>query len=804
MIRNYFKTAVRNLLRHRFFSAINIFGLALAMSICMGIIMLVADQMQYDRYNTKKDVIYRITSIITDKDLQPRAGATINSTTPMILGEELKKYSNIEHVVQFKRGFGNGWIEFDNQDVNIPLAGYFADAGALEMFEFELQYGDAAAALRDPYSVVLTRKAADKLFSDENPVGQTIRVGDKGTYTVTGVLKETENKTHIAFEALASMASLVSLDRQGLADGRFDKWNDFWSSWTYVQVKPGVQREDLQRDLNKVFDQHIATFTHPDDPKMRLQTNALTEITPGPLFNNPIGPSLPWFLVYILGGLAGVIMITSCFNFTNLSIARSLTRAREIGVRKVNGASRTQIFFQFISEAVVVAFCALILSFGFLMAVKPLILRLTFARVFRWDLASNFEVYGVFVAFTLLVGLLAGLFPAVVLSGFKPVKVLKNLSTMRLFTRMGLRKTLLVSQFTLALVFILSVSVLYRQLDLFLNASHGFDMEQQLRIKLSKTAHVPLKNELLKHSNIQSVSVVSHLPASGTQWGDGMKKEMSDAEWTFIDNFIVDEDYAKNLGLSLAAGKFFDGSSKDFIVVNEATVKALHYATNLDAIGTTVILHQDSTKRTIVGVLKDYNHQPLLAKIKPLALLYDSARFSTAQVKYSGSYEEAIASVNEAWNKVNPGLKADIKEMKADVMIFYDTVFGDAVKVLGFIAFLAIFISCLGLLGMATYATESRVKEVSVRKVLGISNGALIYLLSKGFLVILAIAIVIGVPAAYFINTLWLELIAYHVTVDLPVIAFGISMLLVFSVITIGSQTWRATFVNPVDNLKND
>ncbi|HZY77939.1 MAG TPA: ABC transporter permease, partial [Cyclobacteriaceae bacterium] len=536
MIRNYFKTAVRNLIRHRFFSAINIFGLAMAMSICMGIIMLVADQMQYDRYNTRKDLVYRVNTIRADYE---EKGGTINSTSNMNLRPELEKHSGIDHVVRFKRGFGNGWMEFEDRDVNIPIAGYFADPGALQMFEYELQYGDAKTALDLPFSVVLTREAADKLFSDENPLGKTLKVGNLGVYTVTGVLKKTEHKTHIAFEALASMESLVSLDKQKLANGRFDDWTDFWSGWTYIQLKPGVDRNDVHVYLEKIYNEHIAPVTKEGVFKMRYQLQNLAEMTPSAFVNNPIGPSLPWILIYILGGLAGVIMITSCFNFTNLSIARSLTRAKEIGVRKVNGASRTQIFSQFISESLIVSMCALVLSMALLMLVKPLILQLTFARVFRWDLASNFEVYAVFVVFAVVVGLLAGMFPAIVLSGFQPVKVLKSLSTMRLFSKMGLRKALLVSQFTLALIFILSVTVLYSQLDLFLDKDHGFDMEHQISLRLNKAAPRPLKTELLKHSNIVSVTAVSHLPAAGSTYGDSFKKDLSDKEWTSVNYFWV-------------------------------------------------------------------------------------------------------------------------------------------------------------------------------------------------------------------------------------------------------------------------
>jgi putative ABC transport system permease protein len=806
MIRNYFKTAVRNLLRHRFFSAINIFGLAMSMSICMGIIMLVADQLQYDRYNTKKDLVYRVNSIRANFRENP--GAIVNSTTPMTLKAELEKYAGIEHVVRFKRGFGNGWMELEEQNVNIPLAGYFADPGALQMFEYGLQYGDVSTALNEPYTVVLTREAADKLFSEENPLGKTIKVGDLGLYTVTGVLRKTENKSHVAFEALASMGSLMSLDAQGKVDARDENWKDFWSTWTYIQIKPGAGITDVQGYLDKVYDERVAPLINEEFQGMRMQMQSLTEMTPGPFVNNPIGPSLPWILVYILSGLAGIIMITSCFNFTNLSIARSLTRAREIGVRKVNGASRTQIFGQFLSEAIVVSLCALVISLALLMLVKPMILQLSFARVFRWDLASNVEVYAVFFTFAVFVGLLAGAFPALVLSKFEPVKVLKSLTNMRLFSKMGLRKALLISQFTLSLIFILSVTVLYNQLHLLLNKDQGFDMKQQIRLTLNTAPAGPLKTELMKHNNIVSVAAASHILAAGQTWGDSFKKDMSDKEWTNVDYYIVDEDYADNLKLTMVAGKFFQAangeSNKNMLVLNETAVKALHFSSPLEAVGTQLYYHRDSVARTIVGVVRDYNHQALLNKIEPLVLMYEPESWEVLQIKYAGTYDDALKTVTQAYNLTNPGLKVDAKDLEGEVMLLYNTIFGDAVQILGFIAFLAIVISCLGLLGMATYATETRLKEVSIRKVLGSTNRSLVYLLSKGFLVILLIAIGIGVPAAYFLNTLWLELLPYHVVVDFPKIAFGVGMLILFGVITIGSQTWRATFVNPVDNLKSE
>ena len=238
MIRNYILVAVRNLVRHKFFSAINIFGLAISIAISMAVIMLVADQMMYDRFNTKKDRIFRVTSRGVTNTGEDRGNAT--STSPMPLREELlENYTGIEKVARLKRGFGNNWMEVEGQNINVPLAGYFADPEVLSLFEYELEHGDAATALVNPYSVVITKKAAKKLFKEDNPVGLTIKVGNLGTYTVTGVLKETEQKSHIAFEGLASMATVKSLKQTGISANEMDDWSNCWNGWTYILAEPG-------------------------------------------------------------------------------------------------------------------------------------------------------------------------------------------------------------------------------------------------------------------------------------------------------------------------------------------------------------------------------------------------------------------------------------------------------------------------------------------------------------------------------------------------------------------------------------
>jgi len=813
MFRNYLKTAVRSLFRHRFFSFINIFGLAVAMALSLCIIMLVADQMLYDRYNTKADRIYRINSIPLGHNGEEWSE---QSTSAMPLrGALLNDYTGVEKAVRIKRGFGNMWLEIV-QNVNIPVAGYYADPEILDMFEYELEYGDPATALVEPYSVVLTKATARKLFKQENPVGESFKVGKEGPYKVTGVMKEMKFKTHIAFDALASMSTVKSLMTKTLNQG-FDgplkddseNWYALWTGWVYVQLEKDKKIEEIQPHLDEIARKNNEGITNPNvQTGVKFVPQNLLSITPGHVINNAIGPILPWFIVYFLAGLAGVVLLTSCFNFTNLSIARSLTRAREIGVRKVTGAARWQIFAQFLSESVMVSLFAFLTALILLVVLKPLMLQLSFARMLRWDLEINSTVGLTFLAFAMLVGILAGFFPAVVLSGFKPVTVLKSLGTMKLFSGIRLRKTLLVSQFTFSLIFIISVVVVFNQLQLFLRADHGFKMEKRMVVSLNESDHQALKNELAKSSRIESITAVSHIPAAGISFSGDYKRNPDEKDWTDVNYFSVDEDYLTCMELSLKAGRFFDPahgtSNKNFIVINEAAVGIFHFESPEEAIGQELYHREDSSQLVIIGVVKNYNHEMLMEKLTPMALIYHPDEFRSLQIKYNCTFDQAGAEIEAAWARVNPSLKVDYKDLYAEVHKMYDILFGDLVSVLSVIAILAILISCLGLLGMATYTTETRIREISIRKVLGSSNSALVYLLSKGFFSILLISILIAVPAAYFINNLWLEQLAYHVSVDAITILIGVLALILIGTLTIGSQTWRAAFINPVDNLKSE
>lgn len=807
MLQNYWKTAFRSLIRHRFFSAINIFGLSVAMALSMAIIMLVADQMMYDRYNTKRDRIYRVTSIPMGDN-----GTVMNETATTTLplkNELMENYTGVEKAVRIVRGFGNNWMELDNNNVNIPIAGYYVDPEFLEMFEHELEYGNPKTALIDPFSVVLSKKSARKLFKQENPVGETFTLSKEGTYKVTGVLKETTNKTHIAFEALASLSTVASLEASGKRDRNVDDWYNAWQGWVYILLEKGKTPGDILPAFEKIQKKYFITLPKPETQnRIKYSLQPLMKITPGAFINNPIGPFLPWVFVYFFMGLAGIVMLTSCFNFTNLSIARSLTRAREIGVRKVTGAMRWQVFVQFLSESVIVSILSLVGAVVLLILARPLLQQLSFAQLMRWGLEANYFVYAVFVVFAIVVGVLAGFFPAVVLSGFQPVKVLKGMNSMKLFSGLKLRKTLLVLQFTFSLIFIISVVVVFNQLQLFLKADHGFSMENKVMVGLNETSPVTLKNELLKYKNIESVSAASHLLAAGSTYGTNYKRSLEDKDWTELHYYSTDEDYLANLDVKMVAGNYFKpengNSNKNFIVLSEKAVEALHFKSAADAIDQELILQRDSSRKQIIGVVKNYNHQLLVEKLHPLALIYNPEEYRILQVKYTGSYDDAGKSIEEAWAKVNPNLKVDYKDFSAEIHKIYDIFFGDLVSILSLIAFLAIVISCLGLLGMATYTTETRIKEISIRKILGSSDRSLVFLLSKSFMIILLISILLAVPLAYLANTFWLEQLAYHVSVDFVTIALGVFSLLLFGIVTIGSQTWRALYIDPVKNLKSE
>lgn len=788
------------MMRNKTFSAINIAGLALSMSVSLVLIMLVSDQISYDKYNTNHERIYRI----VHDNLNNNGVFSKMATSPPQMGRTLQEeYPGIEKVARLRRGFGNDWIDFE-KDVNIPIGGFFADPEVLDVLQYDLQYGDKETALLNPRSVVITPEARDKLFTIADPTGEIIKVGDLGEYKVTGVLKEAPKKSHIKFEALASASTLPVLVKDSIISSDFTSWSDRWAGWTYLLLEEGVDPKQVEASLAEINEQQ---YGDDEEVNVEFQLQALDAINPGPLMGNQIGPGMPMFIVYFLGGLCLLIMVSAGFNYANISIARSLKRAREVGVRKVSGAYRSQIFNQFISESIIISLISLVVAFVFLQLLEPAFHNLNFSRMLHWDLSYSATALMVSVVFAIGVGLIAGLFPALLLSALKPVDVLKKLSGVRLFSRMGWRKALLVIQFGLSLFLIVSVRVANDQLNMMVNANHGFDPVNIINVKIGETSYDQLVTALRQYSELSSVSGASFTPSTGRSHGSSFFVEDDTVERN-MNHFAVDRDYLTNMSIPLVTGKDFPETvskeNEQYVIINEAAVSFLGFEDPHEALGQSIREEDSDDLLQVIGVVADYNHQPMTNEIGPLALRYLPERFGQIQVKFSGDREKAVELITASWSEINPDKKLDFQYMDEEISQFYDFMFGDVVSITSTITVLAITIACLGLLGMAIYTTESREKEVSIRKVMGASGESLVLLLSGGFIKLLLIAAVISLPLTYLFNEKWLDLMAYKVGVTPGSLLFGVGILLGLGALTIVSQTFRAAYHNPADKLRGE
>ncbi len=795
MIYSYLKIALRNIKKQKLFSAINIFGLSFSLSVCLIIIMLVADQSSYDDFNADADRVYRVNHTKTDMD----AVIAGMATSPMPLGEELmSNYTGIENYARLYRGFGNKWIKIEH-DVNIPIAGYYADAGVFDVFQYELALGNKHTALEEPYSVVLSHEGAKKLFNTDNPIGEVIKVGELGSYKVTGVLKPIDGKSHIKFEGLASISTVPGLVKQGVLSTPLDDWKNRNRGWTYLKLQEGTTVEQVEQDLAQISH---AQYDQYEDINADFYLQNIRKISPGPLMGNPIGPSVPFILVYFLTGLAVIVMISACFNYTNLSIARSLERAREVGVRKVFGAVRGQVFTQFLTESVVIAVLAFFFSLVLMTILKPAFLALNFSQMLDWDLKQSFSVYLLSLVFSILVGIIAGVLPSSFHSSVKALDALKKLSGVKVMSRVGMRKALIVGQFCISLLLVITVKVIYDQMDFMLNKDYGFDKEANIVIRLNNTDPELLKTELQKYASVTNVSAACFVPASGTSTQRDVFIEEEEKALNF---FYADEDYLDNMGLELIAGKTFTKDNrKNKLIINEQAIPFLGFENAIDAIGKPVIT-DDSVTQQVVGVIKDFHHETLLSEIKPLAIQYNPERFSILQAKVnSQNVQAAFGDIEKAWVTVNPSLQIDYKLMADEVSFFTEMMFGDLSKVVFFISMLAISISCMGLMGIVVYSTQLRMKEVSIRKVLGATSKSLVLLLSKSFIKLLGVSIVLAVPLAWLINNAWLNSIAYRTEISVFSVLLAVFIVATLGFLVIGSQTFKTANSNPGKTLREE
>lgn len=801
MLKSILTTALRNIIRNKAFSIINLIGLSVSMSLSMLIILIVSEQLTFDNFHQDSDRIYRVNT----NAIRVEGGSEPYASSPFPLSRVLKEeYSFAESVVSLNR-YLNGDASYGN--VNVPIRGLIADPSFLQVFNFQLEKGNPSTALSQPNNLILTHESAEKIFGSQEPLGQSISLSGYGEFVITGVLKKFPGKTHFEFGALASTTAIPIWEKDEIVDATIDNWNNYYGNYTYFKLKEGKTTDEVNQALATISKKYYANLKlETRDKGYEFYLQPLNAITPGPGLSNSMGSGMPTFLLIFLGTLAGVVLIMSIFNFTNLMIAKSLTRAREIGVRKVVGAKRHQVFFQFVGETVTFALIALIFSYVLLQFLKIGYLQLPLNQEFSMSLEEDFSLYLIFVVFAIVVGIIAGLLPAGYLSAFRPLNVLKDSGNVKVYSRLTFRKVLMVVQFTFSVIFVVVVLVIYRQIDFMLDADYGFKQENILNVRLQGMEFEKMANEVRSLSGVVSVGGVSHKLGTWSDRASDYKKNREDKPFVMRD-FIVDDNYINNLALTFVAGKNFDASKQGeherHVILNETALAQFNFPNAVAAIGQPIFV-DDSVMLEVIGVVKDFHFRPLTYQIGPVALRYSKQGLAFVSMKIVPSQKDAvIASVESIWRKLDPVHTIEYRMMDEEIDDAYQqSGLDDILVIVGYITFLAVTLACLGMLGMAMYATQTRIKEVGVRKVMGATVSDVVILLSKSFMGLITIAVVLGVPASILLGNLFLDEYAYKIEITPFLIISGISIIVILGLTIICSQTIKAAISNPVKSLR--
>jgi putative ABC transport system permease protein len=792
MIRNYLKIAFRNLWRHKSFSLINIVGLAIGLTASVLIFMYVKFELSYDDFNTKADQIYRVnTDLITSNEAMKWS----ISTAPM--GPALK--ADFPEVLEFTRVFRSNVLVKVKDQLFKERRMLFAEPSLFKIFDFQLVKGSAEQALKNPYSVVLTESTAKKYFGSADPMGKTLVLDNKYPVTVTGVVKEAPANSQLKFDLLYSVSSL---DKE--YPGRLSQWDNF-GNFTFLLLKRGTNASLLQAKMPAFLRNHISEADKKQGMNYALFLEPLKEtymsartIDGGNVKN-----------VYIFSVIGLFILLIAAINFINLTTARATERAKEVGVRKVIGAGRNQLVWQFLGESIMIC----LISFVFAALLISLLLPM-FNQIAGKEICNNiFEhgYIGLVLLIALVIGLLAGVYPALVLSGFKPVVVLKGRFTTSAKGTL-LRKALVVTQFAISIVLIVGTLVVYKQLNYMRNQALGFNKDQMLTIKFGNDETViknyqSIENELKAVPNVLSITMSQGLPGFDSPNAHSeLENRQGNMQSVNMNLYEVDYNFIPAYGMKVIAGRAFSTAfgtdSTKAIVINEAAVKVLGYASANDAIGKRFV--QWGRDGKIIGVVKNFNYRSLQENVEPLNMRLNTPHAETFSLKIATKDIPAtIAALATKWKVLVPQqpFSYDFVDQNFNKQYANEERFGTLFL---YFAALAIFISCLGLLGLVAYSTVQRTREIGIRKVLGASVMGIVSMLSKEFLALVVVALLIAFPLAWFGMNTWLHDFAYRINISWVVFvaAGAISMLIAFT--TVCFQSIKAALANPVKSLKSE
>ncbi|MEO6136337.1 MAG: ABC transporter permease [Ginsengibacter sp.] len=804
MLKNYIKIAWRNLMKNKFISFINLFGLTVGLTCCLLITIYILNELNFDRYNKNADNIYRIERTFLNPDdhsVSLQLGAVAPPFAPLLENDfkEVKKITRVFPAGNLTFKYGDAIFNQDNV--------FFAEENVFDVFDINVIKGSRDKALDEPNSVMLTEETARKYFGDADPVNKIILLNNQFNCKVTGVYKSLPSNSHWHPDVMISFNALKDSAIYGANRLRTDFGNN--SFYTYLLLPDNYDPQKLESQLPAFQNRHVppgVRFKASDFSVLTLRK--LTDIHLHSATDSEIEIGGDIKRVYIFSAIALFILLIGCINYMNLSSARSALRAKEIGIRKTAGAGKGELVAQFLCESVFISWLAAILALLLTFLFLPWLNQIS-GQQLSMDSLWNGKIVAAIFLIPFLVGILSGIYPAIYLSSFQPVKVLKGIIP-KGGGNISFRKVLVVFQFSISIILIIATIIVFQQLNFIQNKSLGFNKENVILIRNNKNLDATFdsfKEELLAKSNIKKVGRSSRVPsvrlldsqASRIDRGDSLTPSKADIKYV-----VADENFIPSYGIKVIAGRNF---SKDFgmdtssFVINEMAVKALGLSSNSEAIGKP--FQYGGRNGTVVGVFNDFNFESLHQRIIPL-VLYESLKpndYSFISIKISGNPSAALAQLEKTWKKFLPEVPYQFQfldERFAELYMAENKQSG----LFTLFAFIALFIACLGLFGLSAFTITQRVKEIGVRKVLGASTGSIVALISKDFLLLVIISAVVAFPVAWYAMENWLQDFAYRINLQPWVfLAAGfIAMLIAFA--TISLQAIKAARANPVKSLR--
>ena len=782
MLKNHLKIALRVLLRQKGYSVINITGLAIGIACCILILLWVQDELGYDGFHENKDRLFRIVSKGDSEGV-----SEYYAVTPLPLGPALKQeYPGVEMATRYN-AIG---LRFRHGSETQDEKGTLVDPDFIRMFSFELLDGDLETCLADPFSIVITESLAEKYFATQNPVGEVLTTQAGTDFRVSGVMKDVSHNSHLRFDFLLPFELLARLGRD------LDNWNDV-SYFTYVMLSADANVPDVNRMIEETLDK----YRERRDSERYLQP--LRDIHLRSHFKFDMEGHGDIRYVYIFSLAAALILMLACINFMNLATARSGGRAKEVGIRKVVGAHRGHVIRQFLGESMLLTLLAFLVSLALVRLLLP-VFNVLSGKPLVFDLRLDPALYVGLLGIVLFTGLLSGSYPALVLSGFQPVKVLRG----RLRTGgkgVLFRRILVVTQFSLSIILVIGTLVIYNQIHYLKNANLGFATDHLIHIPMSREvyeSYEALKTELLRNPGILNVTAVDLLPIYEGSGTSNAEWEGKPSDFTLQMRIgAVDFDFLETFELGMVQGRFFSKEvttdSTEGFVLNEAAIKAMGLK---DPIGKR-FGWKDRPGR-IIGVIQDYQLRTLHHEVEPLALFVDQSWLTFLCVKLDAkNVPQSLALIKNTWGKYSPQDPFKFRFFDEDIETLYrgEERIGSLFK---YFTLLALFVSSLGLFGLASYLVEQRTKEIGIRKILGASVPKIWLLLSQEFFKWVAIANLIAWPAAYSVTELWLQSFANRAGFTPRVFFLSGALSFTVAAAAIGYQSIRAAFSNPVKSLR--